>query len=68
MDIIQYFAIFFVDVAVNVHCIGHEEDALMSQDQQIVMFKMKTLVAATENFHDDNKLGEGGFGPVYKVA
>jgi serine/threonine protein kinase len=27
---------------------------------------METLLAATENFHDDNKLGQGGFGPVYK--
>eukprot|EP00252_Welwitschia_mirabilis_P020771 TRINITY_DN5157_c0_g1_i6.p2 TRINITY_DN5157_c0_g1~~TRINITY_DN5157_c0_g1_i6.p2 ORF type:complete len:142 (+),score=30.83 TRINITY_DN5157_c0_g1_i6:145-570(+) len=29
-------------------------------------FKMQTLAAATENFHPSNKLGEGGFGPVYK--
>jgi len=42
-----------------------EEDALISEDQQIV-FKMETLLAATGNFHDDNKLGEGGFGSVYK--
>jgi hypothetical protein len=32
------------------------------------VFKMETLVAATENFHDNNKLGEGGFGAVYKVT
>jgi len=31
------------------------------------LFKMETLVAATENFHDNNKLGEGGFGAVYKL-
>jgi hypothetical protein len=52
------------------HCIGDgqaEEDTLISQDRQIV-FKMETLLAATGNFHDDNKLGEGGFGPVYKVT
>jgi hypothetical protein len=29
---------------------------------------METLMASTKNFHDDNKLGEGGFGPVYKVT
>ena len=28
---------------------------------------MKRLVKATNNFSQDNKLGEGGFGPVYKV-
>ncbi|XP_058072812.1 cysteine-rich receptor-like protein kinase 10 isoform X2 [Magnolia sinica] len=29
-------------------------------------FNFGTLRAATNNFSDDNKLGEGGFGPVYK--
>jgi len=41
-----------------------EKDALFTERQ--VVFKMETLVAATNNFQDDNKLGEGGFGPVYK--
>ena len=49
------------------HNIGDGEDTLISEDHQIV-FTMETLLAATDNFHDDNKLGEGGFGPVYKVA
>jgi len=56
---------------VHFHCAGHgqvEESTLISQNQPVVMFKMKTLVVATKNFHDDNKLGEGGFGPVYKVT
>ena len=52
------------------HCIGHgkvEEVAQINEDQQIV-FTMETLVAATGNFHDDNKIREGGFGLVYKVT
>jgi len=32
-----------------------------------VSFKYKDLKAATKNFSADNKLGEGGFGAVYKV-
>ena len=33
------------------------------------VFKLETLVAAIENFlHHNNKLGEGGFGVVYKVT
>lgn len=31
-------------------------------------FELKSLVAATDNFSDANKLGEGGFGSVYKVC
>ena len=44
-----------------------EEDTVIRHDPQIV-FTLQTLLAATKNFHDDNKLGEGGFGPVYKVT
>ncbi|XP_059435788.1 cysteine-rich receptor-like protein kinase 10 [Corylus avellana] len=29
-------------------------------------FNLRTMQAATNNFSDANKLGEGGFGPVYK--
>ncbi|XP_022716048.1 cysteine-rich receptor-like protein kinase 25 [Durio zibethinus] len=29
-------------------------------------FDLETIAAATNNFSDDNKLGEGGFGRVYK--
>lgn len=32
------------------------------------MFTLDTLIEATGNFHEDNKLGEGGFGTVYKVC
>lgn len=39
----------------------------MRQSQPIV-FSMETLIAATENFRDENKIEEGGFGPVYKVT
>ena len=28
---------------------------------------LSSIQAATNNFADQNKLGEGGFGPVYKV-
>lgn len=32
-----------------------------------VNFNYKDLKAATNNFSEENKLGEGGFGDVYKV-
>ncbi|PRQ44219.1 putative protein kinase RLK-Pelle-DLSV family [Rosa chinensis] len=33
---------------------------------ELQFFDLNTLVAATDNFSDVNKLGEGGFGGVYK--
>ena len=35
--------------------------------QEILIFNFKDLASATNNFHSSNKLGQGGFGPVYKV-
>eukprot|EP01018_Ginkgo_biloba_P036198 Gb_08946 [translate_table: standard] len=43
-----------------------DEDVSISVKDQQMLFSLKTLKAATDNFHKDNKLGEGGFGPVYK--
>ncbi|CAL5410926.1 unnamed protein product [Camellia sinensis] len=34
--------------------------------QNFPFFDLPTLSAATDNFSDSNKLGQGGFGPVYK--
>ena len=34
---------------------------------ELKFFSFTSIVAATQNFSPNNKLGEGGFGPVYKV-
>nr|GMD08993.1 G-type lectin S-receptor-like serine/threonine-protein kinase At1g11410 [Ipomoea batatas] len=34
----------------------------------VLTFDFNTIEAATDNFSEDNKLGEGGFGAVYKVT
>lgn len=43
-----------------------EEDleAIAAQEQKL--FPFEVLVAATKDFHHTHKLGQGGFGPVYK--
>ncbi|KAI3858615.1 hypothetical protein MKW92_047991 [Papaver armeniacum] len=37
------------------------------QRVESLLFNFNILSAATNNFSEDNKLGQGGFGPVYKV-
>eukprot|EP01018_Ginkgo_biloba_P036602 Gb_13103 [translate_table: standard] len=39
-------------------------DSLLNAEQ--IIFNLECLVVATGNFNEGNKLGEGGFGPVYK--
>ncbi|ESW12607.1 hypothetical protein PHAVU_008G126800 [Phaseolus vulgaris] len=34
--------------------------------QELLLFDFERLATATNNFHLSNKLGQGGFGPVYK--
>jgi serine/threonine protein kinase len=40
---------------------------LRALDLQIGSFTLRQIKAATKNFDIDNKIGEGGFGSVYKV-
>ena len=37
------------------------------QDLEVPLFDLGTIASATDNFSINNKLGQGGFGPVYKV-
>lgn len=37
------------------------------RDVELPLFSFKSVSAATQNFSVENKLGQGGFGPVYKV-
>ena len=36
--------------------------------QQLPLFNFEELATATNNFHLEEKLGQGGFGPVYRVT
>lgn len=39
-----------------------------NEDMELLKFDLCTISRATDNFSDNYKLGEGGFGPVYKVV
>ena len=43
-------------------------DTEVSGVENITLYSYKELRIATENFSPDNKIGEGGFGSVYKVV
>jgi len=34
---------------------------------EVPFYTFASILAATDNFSDSNKLGRGGYGPVYKV-
>ncbi|KAK7343578.1 hypothetical protein VNO77_12411 [Canavalia gladiata] len=40
--------------------------AVQISSVEYLQFDIDTIITATNNFSDDNKLGEGGFGPVYR--
>lgn len=40
---------------------------LKNNDHNLLGFSLATVQKATDRFTDENKLGEGGYGPVYKV-
>jgi hypothetical protein len=38
------------------------------EDLDLPLFDLQTITSATKNFSLNNKIGQGGFGSVYKVT
>jgi len=61
---------FFNCTNYNCACITFEEEDGDGDEIEVVeslQFNLDTILVATNNFSDSNKLGEGGFGAVYQV-
>ncbi|XP_024181130.1 G-type lectin S-receptor-like serine/threonine-protein kinase At4g27290 isoform X2 [Rosa chinensis] len=43
-----------------------KKKGVQKEDLELPIFNMSTIARATDNFSDYMKLGEGGFGPVYR--
>ncbi|KAI5386380.1 hypothetical protein KIW84_072778 [Lathyrus oleraceus] len=46
---------------------GEENGAQSNTHPNLPFFSFRTITAATRNFSNENKLGQGGFGSVYKL-
>lgn len=51
---------------------GGSSKYLVTEDDKkridLPFFNLESILVATDNFSDANRLGQGGFGPVYKVV
>ncbi|CAH1440320.1 unnamed protein product [Lactuca virosa] len=52
---------------IRVHTVDKDHtSAQMENLDEVPFFSLHKIAKATDNFNIDNKIGEGGFGPVYK--
>lgn len=61
---IKIFYVIFLFMTSNTGFISE----LRGLDLQTGIFSLRQIKAATKNFDTENKIGEGGFGCVYKVS
>lgn len=45
-----------------------EDEQMEENEMELAVFDLAAISVATDNFLPRNKLGQGGFGPVYKVS
>ena len=65
---ILFFGAFDKEILVTIlyiHQLGDYLNSVEVQDIELKLFDFQNLASATNNFHEFNKHGKGGFGPVY---
>ncbi|ESR65331.1 hypothetical protein CICLE_v10007674mg [Citrus x clementina] len=63
---IRYFQDSGQDLYIRMSASELENDHIQNIDLELPLFELATIVSATNNFSINKKLGQGGFGPVYK--
>ena len=53
-----------LDISHSIHFDDETEDG---KSHELKVLSLDRVKSATSNFSESNKLGEGGFGPVYMV-
>ncbi|KAM3684245.1 hypothetical protein ACJW31_11G029400 [Castanea mollissima] len=67
VGVVSFLAVFIVFYIVRRRkAPTNDDEELLGIDAKTFTFSYAELKTATEDFNPDNKLGEGGFGPVYK--
>ena len=46
---------------------GGEFNAEDEKGMDVPFYDLESILVATDNFSNENKLGQGGYGPVFKV-
>jgi hypothetical protein len=67
MILLIFLFIFNQSMAERIFYKKHYENIFKREDTDPQTYDFQIIAQATGNFSRSNKLGEGGFGPVYKV-
>ncbi|CAJ1978434.1 unnamed protein product [Sphenostylis stenocarpa] len=66
VGVVSFLSVFVIFCIIRRRKRQHEDEELLGIDTKPYTFSYSELKNATNDFNIENKLGEGGFGPVYK--